>query len=136
MVQYLLAVDRDNESVADYFRTLHPAVLRAVKMVLQAGEKFDIPVIICGEMAGSPFYVPILLGLGASELSMNVNSIPRIRKIISGVAFEETQEIVNKLKNCSTADEVESLVSKTFTEKWSHLYAENFMPTVKKSKSK
>lgn len=136
LVQYLLAVDRDNEAVADCFRTLHPAVLRAVKMVLQAGEKFDIPVIVCGEMAGSPFYAPILIGLGARRLSMNVNSIPRIRKIISGIAFEETQEIVNRLKSCATADEVESVVSKIFTEKWSHLYAGNFLPSGKNTKSK
>lgn len=136
LVQYLLAVDRDNESVADYFRTLHPAVLRAVKTVLQAGEKFAVPVIVCGEMAGSPFYAPILLALGASELSMNVNSIPRIRKIISGIAFEEAREILKQLKNCASADEVEKTVSRAFSRKWTHLYAENFLPTAKNSKLK
>ncbi len=72
LVQYLLAVDRDNEKVADWFRTLHPAVLRAIKMVVAAGEKAEIPVIVCGEMAGSPLYVPILIGLGVTELSMNI----------------------------------------------------------------
>ncbi len=64
LVQYLLAVDRDNELVADWFRTLHPAVIRAVKMVLQAGELKNIPVTICGEMAGSTVFFPIFVCLG------------------------------------------------------------------------
>jgi phosphotransferase system enzyme I (PtsI) len=134
LVQYLLAVDRDNEAVADWFRTLHPAVLRAIKTVLKAGEKFEIPVVVCGEMAGSYFYVPILIGLGASELSMNVNSIPRVRKIISGIALEEVYEIVKKLEKCSTADEIENLVSESFLEKWSHLYSKNLLPGAKNRK--
>ncbi len=134
LVQYLLAVDRDNEAVADWFRTLHPAVLRAIKTVLKAGEKHEIPVVVCGEMAGSYFYVPILIGLGASELSMNVNSIPRIRKIISGIALEEVYEIVKKLEKCSTADEIENLVNESFLEKWSHLYSKNLLPTAKNNK--
>jgi phosphoenolpyruvate-protein phosphotransferase (PTS system enzyme I) len=129
LVQYLLAVDRDNEAVAAWFRTLHPAVLRAIKMVLRAGEKFSIPVVVCGEMAGSYFYVPILVGLGANELSMNVNSIPRVRKIISGIASEEAREIVKKLENCPTADEIENLVNESFLQKWSHLYSKDLLPT-------
>ena len=80
LVQYLLAVDRDNEAVADWFRTLHPAVFRAVKMVVKAAEDSDTPLIVCGEMAGSPFYAPVLIGLGVTEMSMNVNSIPQVRK--------------------------------------------------------
>ena len=134
LVQYLLAVDRDNESVAHWFRTLHPAVLRAIKTVLRAGENFSIPVVVCGEMAGSYFYVPILIGLGANELSMNVNSIPQVRKIISGIASEEAREIVKKLEKCSTADEIENLVNENFVQKWSHLYARNLLPGRKNNK--
>ncbi len=122
LVQYLLAVDRDNELVADWFRTLHPAVIRAVKMVLQAGENNDVPVTICGEMAGSHFYVPILIGLGAKELSMNINSMPRLRKIINGIAAEEAREVVKRLENCATSDEIEKLVHDSFQEKWAHLF--------------
>ena len=125
LVQYLLAVDRDNEAVADWFRTLHPAVLRSIKTVLQAATRREIPVIVCGEMAGSPVYVPVLLGLGATELSMNVNSIPRIRKIISEIAMEEAQEIVEKLDGCRSADEVEEAVSGFYQEKWAHLFSKD-----------
>ncbi len=132
LVQYLLAVDRDNEAVADWFRTLHPAVLRAIKTVIQAAENNDIPLIICGEMAGSPFYAPILIGLGATVLSMNVNSILRVRRIISGIAFEEAEEIVKELESCKTSDEIESLVRDRFQEKWSHLFTPDILPPQKK----
>ncbi|HXG85657.1 MAG TPA: phosphoenolpyruvate--protein phosphotransferase [Pyrinomonadaceae bacterium] len=128
LVQYLLAVDRDNQSVADWFRTLHPAVIRAIKIVLKAAENNDVPVIVCGEMAGSPFYAPILIGLGAQVLSMNVNSIARVRKIVSGIAFEEAGEICRQAEKCSTSDEIENLIRTHFTGKWSHLYSLDVLP--------
>jgi phosphotransferase system enzyme I (PtsI) len=134
LVQYLLAVDRDNEAVADWFRTLHPAVLRAIKTVLQAAENNDIPIIVCGEMAGSPLYAPILIGLGATDLSMNVNSILRVRRIISGIAFEEAREIVKKLEICQTSDEVEDFVRNSFQKKWSHLFSPDILPPPKNKK--
>lgn len=132
LVQYLLAVDRDNESVADWFRTLHPAVLRAVKTVIRAAEDKNVPLIICGEMAGSPVYVPILIGLGATELSMNVNSISRIRHIISGIAFEEAHSIVKHLETCRTAAETEKAVEILFSAKWKHLFPIDIFPGGKK----
>jgi phosphoenolpyruvate-protein phosphotransferase (PTS system enzyme I) len=135
LVQYFLAVDRDNESVADWFRTLHPAVLRAIKIVLRAAEKFDIPATICGEMAGSPVYVAILIGLGATELSMNVNSIPRVRRTISHIAYEEAKEIADNFENCATAEEVEDFVRESFLKKWSHLFSTDILPPKKPQKS-
>jgi phosphotransferase system enzyme I (PtsI) len=132
LVQYLLAVDRDNESVADLFRTLHPAVLRSIKRVIEAAETNKIPVVICGEMAGSPVYAAILIGLGADELSMNPNSIGRIRKTISTIAFEEAREITKQLLKCESSDAVERLVSELFVKKWSHLFSKDNLPANKK----
>lgn len=134
LVQYLLAVDRDNEAVADWFRTIHPAVLRALKMIFRAAEKNDIPAVVCGEMAGSPVYVPILLGLGATELSMNVHSMARVRRVISKIAFEETRELVARLEKCRAADEVETAVGEFYLEKWAHLFPDDVFPHRKKSK--
>lgn len=131
LVQYLLAVDRDNETVADWFRTLHPAVLRSIKTVVEAADRREVPVIICGEMAGSPVYAPILIGLGATELSMNVNSISRVRKVVSAVAFEETRELVRNLSECRTADQIENSVSEFYQAKWSHLFAGEIFPPKK-----
>ncbi len=135
LVQYLLAVDRDNEAVADWFRTLHPAVLRSIKIVLRAAEKNQIPAIICGEMAGSPVYVAILIGLGATELSMNVNSIGRVRRTISSIAYEEAKEITDGIEKCRTANEVEDYVRERFLNIWSHLFSGDILPAKLNHKS-
>ncbi len=124
LVQYLLAVDRDNENVAGWFRTLHPAVLRALKTVIDAGSRAGKPVIVCGEMAGSPFYVPILIGLGATELSMNINSLSRIASVIAGIAYEEAADLVARCSRLSTVDEIEREVRAHFSANWHHLYPE------------
>jgi phosphoenolpyruvate-protein phosphotransferase (PTS system enzyme I) len=121
LVQYLLAVDRDNESVAGWFRTLHPSVLRAIRTVIDAASHGEKPLVICGEMAGSPFYVPLPLGMGAVELSMNVNSILRVRKVISGLAQAESADLARECAKCRTADEVEAVLERYIAEKWSHL---------------
>jgi phosphoenolpyruvate-protein kinase (PTS system EI component) len=128
LVQYLLAVDRDNAGVADWFRTLHPAVIRSIRSVLAAGATCGIPTVVCGEMAGSPVYVALLIGLGATELSMNVNSMERVRRTIEGIAYEEARAIVAELSTCRTTDEIENTVRTRFLEKWSHLFPDELLP--------
>ena len=96
LVQYILAVDRDNESVSNWFRTLHPAVIRAIRQVIDAGRKVNKPIVICGEMAGSPFYTPLLIGLGAVDFSMNLHSIERIMRVVEGIAYEEVAEFATR----------------------------------------
>ncbi len=87
---------------------------------------------ICGEMAGSPVYAAVLIGLGATELSMNPNSILRVRKTVSAIAFEEAREITRWLLKCQTSDAVEQLVSKFFMKKWSHLFSSDILPATKR----
>ncbi len=122
LIQYLLAADRDNEAVSDWFRTLHPAVLRAIRNVVAAGNSAGKPVIVCGEMAGSPYYVPILLGLGAAALSMNVLSLQRIRRMISGVEIADCKVLVDELLGLKTVEEIEDAAHKFICMKWSHLF--------------
>lgn len=126
LIQYLLAVDRDNETVAGWYRTLHPAVLRAVRSVLNAAARARKPAIICGEMAGSPYYVPVLIGMGASELSMNVSSIARVRNIISGIAAEEAREMVKQIESAVSVEEVETSIEKLILKNWKHLFPPDF----------
>jgi phosphotransferase system enzyme I (PtsI) len=125
LVQYLLAVDRDNESVSEWFRTLSPAVIRAVRQVLDACNKRKVSCVVCGEMAGSPYYVPLLIGLGATELSMNPNSVDRIRSLISNIAHDETARLVRQIESCRTAAEVEETNKDFIAANWSHLYENN-----------
>ncbi len=127
LVQYLLAVDRDNEMVSDWFQTLHPAVIRSLKMVIDAASKADKPLVICGEMAGSPFYLPLIIGLAADRLSMNVNSIGRICRLVSQISYAETVELAEKALNCDTAENVEASIRSFISEHASHLYSEKFL---------
>jgi phosphotransferase system enzyme I (PtsI) len=124
LVQYILAVDRDNESVAKWFNTLNPAVIKAIKLAVSAAEGRGIPCIVCGEMAGSPFYVPLLVGLGATELSMNAGSISRVRRIVEGIAYEEALELASAVEKCRTADEAETVVFENIDHRWAHLFGD------------
>ena len=122
LVQYMLAVDRDNEAVAGWYQTLHPAVVRAIREILAAGRDCGIPVIVCGEVAGSPFYVPLLLGLGAFELSMSLSSIPKVRKLITGLNVTSAVELANSIDTLVTADEIERFLRSYYIEKWPNLF--------------
>ncbi|MEO7672771.1 MAG: phosphoenolpyruvate--protein phosphotransferase [Pyrinomonadaceae bacterium] len=126
LIQYLLAVDRDNETVAGWFRTLHPAVLRAIRAVIDAAKSAGKPVIVCGEMAGSPYYVPVLIGLGATDLSMNLHSISKVRRIIAGIALEETVELINNIEKSRTVEETEGFVNHHIRKNWAHLFPQDF----------
>lgn len=121
LVQYILAVDRDNEEVADWFRTLHSSVLESLRIVLAAAEERGKPAIVCGEMAGSPLYVPILIGLGATELSMNVNSIGRVRHLVSHIAKEECADVLEEISALPDGHDKDERVHEIYHRKWAHL---------------
>lgn len=126
LIQYLLAADRDNEAVADWYHSLHPAVLRALEMVNLAAKGAGKPVIVCGEMAGSPYYVPVLLGLGFRHLSMNVNSIVPVANLISGIAIEETLDLVKEIASSDSTELNDAITGRHIKQKWSHLMPTNF----------
>ncbi len=122
LVQYLLAVDRDNDSVADWYQTLHPAVIRAVIEVLSAADDAGLPATVCGEMAGSAFYVPLLIGLGVRELSMNVNSIKPVKRLISGISLNDLAELAETVKTLETAEEIEGVLRAHYLQNWHDLF--------------
>ncbi len=127
LVQYLLAVDRDNESVAENFRTLHPSVLTAVKWTLDTAEKFGREAIICGEMAGSHVYAPILVGLGARNLSMNVRVVSRVRNVIRSISEGAAREIATDLLGATSAREGELMLLAFYREKWGDIFPTDLM---------
>jgi phosphoenolpyruvate-protein phosphotransferase (PTS system enzyme I) len=131
LVQYMLAVDRDNETVAEWFTSLHPGVLRAIKTVIAAASAAQKELVICGEMAGSPYYIPVLVGLGARELSMNVNSVAIVRSLICGIAYDEARSIAAKCLERDTPADVERVLNEGIREKWGPLFPENFHLPVK-----
>lgn len=97
LIQYTLAVDRGNPSVAALYEPLHPAVLRMLRFVVRAGKACGIPVTLCGEMAASPEMVPTLLGLGLRELSCPPRAVPRVRDAVRATEIARaTREIEEK----------------------------------------
>ncbi len=127
LAQYLFAADRDNQSVSKWFRTLHPAMIRAVKRVIDECHKVNKPLVVCGEMAGSPFYVPVLIGLGVTELSMSPSSIGPVSRVIGGIAYDETVDLVRNARQLVSADEIEDLVHSISLREWSHLFSPGFL---------
>ncbi|HEY3308480.1 MAG TPA: phosphoenolpyruvate--protein phosphotransferase [Desulfuromonadaceae bacterium] len=107
LIQYSLAIDRSNMHLADMYQPLHPAVLRSLKRVVEAAHEAGINACICGEMAGDPLYLPVLLGLGFDELSMSATSIPRVKKILRRCTRKQALEITRECFAFSTAAEVE-----------------------------
>ena len=128
LVQYLLAVDRANEDVADWFRSLHPAVLQSIERTLDAARRAFIPAVVCGEMAGTPAYAVVLVGLGATQLSMAASSIPRVRRVVEGIRYADAQQIAHECLECGAADDVEELVRVRFGELWPHLFPPKSLP--------
>ena len=110
LVQYTLAVDRGNDKVSDWFRTLHPAVLYGISRTVEAAKNAQIPVIVCGEMASTPAYAVLLVGLGAVDLSMIPAMIPRVRNVLTQINAGDVRELALKCLAAATADEVEDLV--------------------------
>jgi phosphotransferase system enzyme I (PtsI) len=128
LVQYTLAVDRGNDKVSEWFRTLHPAVLYGIDRTLQAAKDANIPVIVCGEMASTPAYAVLLAGMGAVDLSMIPAMIPRVRAALSQVKAGEAREVASRCLAAGTADEVEELVRNEFKARWPDLFPPNALP--------
>jgi phosphoenolpyruvate-protein phosphotransferase (PTS system enzyme I) len=133
LVQYTLAVDRGNDKVSEWFRTLHPAVLYGINRTLEAGRGAGIPVIVCGEMASTPAYAVLLAGLGAVDLSMIPATIPRVRRVLSNISASDAREVALKCLVCGTADEVEELVRNEFRTRWPELFSPSTLPKAAES---
>ena len=110
LTQYTLAMDRANPSLAARQDGLHPAVLRLIAKTIEGAHKHGKWAGICGELGSDPYAVPILIGLGIDELSVNVPSVPLVKAQIRGLKFAELQSLAGQALECSTAREVRELV--------------------------
>ena len=128
LVQYTLAVDRGNDKVSEWFRTLHPAVLYGINRTLQAAREADIPAIVCGEMASTPAYAVLLAGLETKDLSMIPAMIPRVRAVLSQIRMDEAREVALKCLSAATAGDVEEIVRIEFKARWPELFPPNALP--------
>ncbi len=107
LIQYTIAVDRGNEKISYLYRPLHPAVLRLLKYVVDSAKAKGVTVSMCGEMAGDPDYLPILVGMGFDELSMSAHSILESKKRIRMLDKSCCTRFVNHVLSLSDAASVE-----------------------------
>jgi phosphotransferase system enzyme I (PtsI) len=125
LIQYTLAIDRVNEHVAHMYQPLHPAILRLLQQTVEAGHRAGIPVAMCGEMAGEPLYIPILLGLGLDELSMNPMSIPRVKRIIRMASHKKAKKFLHKVMTLNTTEEINAYVKQEMFQLFSDSFGIN-----------
>jgi len=122
LIQYCLAVDRGNENVAYLYEPLHPAVLRALKMTCDAANNAGIEVSMCGEMAGDPLYVLVLLGLGFDQLSMNAPAIPRVKQVLRQLHSDEGWVLLQELLTLATAADVTMRIEDEMLRRFPQLF--------------
>jgi phosphotransferase system enzyme I (PtsI) len=117
LIQYTLAVDRVNEKVAYLYQPTHPTILRLIDNIVKLAHRENIWVGACGEMSSDPLFVLILLGLGVDEFSVSPSSLLEIKKIIRGIRWDETEEIVSKLLKLSTSSQTKSFAQRRLSKK-------------------
>lgn len=112
LIQYGLAIDRINEHVSYLYNPFHPAVLRMIQHTVAAAKSAGIEADLCGEMAGDPLAISLMVGMEIDALSMNPVSIPRVKKILRSITKKQSAQILKEAISLSTAEEVEKLLKK------------------------
>lgn len=123
LIQYLLAIDRNNKQVAYLYQPLHPAVLQSLMWVAKVAQARKVLLDVCGEMASNPIYVVVLLGLGIKHLSMTPAAIPLIKDAIKAIRLSDAQEIFEKALQMSLAQEIEEYICEELARRFPSFYA-------------
>lgn len=110
LIQYSMAIDRQNRDVAYLYKPLHLSVLRAIQGIVAAAKAANIPVSLCGEMAGDPAYALVLLALGFDDLSMTAGQIPPVKQMIRGASRREAVQLLENAMKLTTAEEIERYI--------------------------
>lgn len=116
LTQYLLAVDRNNSRVAELYRTLHPAVIRALAQIVEGAHRNGKPVGVCGELAGDPAAAVVLLGLGVDSLSMSVGSLPRVKWVLRTITRARARELTEQALQMEKEVAVRTLLDNALEE--------------------
>ncbi len=110
LIQYTLAVDRDNQSISDYYKATHPSVIRSIKLTVDNAHKMGKKIAVCGEMASEKKYVKLLLALGVDELSVSPGRLLIIKKEILDCNITEMKSKLDEILSCKTSKEINKLI--------------------------
>lgn len=116
LIQYLMAVDRGNDLVSELYQEFNPVVLKTIKFILDSVKEVKIPVSLCGEMAADTLAIPLLVGLGLTDLSMSPNTILYAKKIIRNFDYKSSVELANKCLRAHTQEEVHDHLDQFFKD--------------------
>ena len=106
LIQYLLAIDRVNDRIAHLYEPTHPAVIRTLKRIIDEGHKQNVPVSVCGEMAGDPVFAPLLLGLGVDCLSMAPPWLPSVKYIVRSMKMSDAKALADEAMTMASPREI------------------------------
>ena len=109
LIQYTMAVDRGNENVAHLYKPTHMAIIRLIDHVVKVGRKNGLWICVCGQMAATPYLVPLLIGLGVDELSVSPSQAPLIKDVIRKLHYSQAADLAQKSLTCDSAEHVEKL---------------------------
>ncbi len=110
LVQYILAVDRDNESISEYYKPCHPSVIRSIKLTVDNAHKKGIEVAICGEMASEKIFVKLLVGLGIDEFSVSPGRLLMVKNEIINCDMKNAEMLVDEVLKINTYEEIYQLL--------------------------
>ncbi len=116
LIQYAMAIDRRNRQVAHLNQPLNPAVIRLIRMIMDAAGRTGVDVVMCGEMAGDPINLPVLMGLGLTELSMNPGSIPVVKQVVRRMDSTVTQALVDEILQMGKVADITDLVKTRYRD--------------------
>ncbi len=122
LTQYLLAVDRTNDLVANVFDEFHPSVIRTVKHIIDSGHDAGVKVAMCGEMAGNPLATVMLLGLGLDEFSGVVSTLPVLKKIIRATNYKSARKFARQLLKLDSSDDVKKALVEYLKTRFERIY--------------
>ena len=128
LIQYMLAVDRVNDSVAHLYDPSHPAVLRTIQAVIKMAHEKDTPVAICGEMASDPIYVPLLVGMGADELSLSPSLIPEAKFMIRHISIDSARSLAEEILEMKRPRVIFRRLREFYREVMKDTIGDDFMP--------
>jgi phosphotransferase system enzyme I (PtsP) len=116
LVQYVLAMDRENERIASSYDSFHPAVLAQIRQASDAARAAGIACSVCGELAAHPVAVPILIGMGITELSMTPFAVALVRQVVRALDTEKAERLARDVESCARASEVREILSRALVK--------------------
>lgn len=118
LIQYSLGIDRTNHHVSYLYQPLHPAVVRSIKYVVDAGHRAGIEVSLCGEVASDPYCLPILMGMEIDSISLTPQAIPGIKRILRQLKMPECKQLLREVLGCRTVGRINKLVTENIFKKY------------------